>query len=253
MTCLRIALVAGLIWIGAAAATPGQAPRAARAPGAAVALAADLEVEQTQLEEDLERYDRLNRKRSVVEDRLSELHRSLDAAVRSGAGVSPEQMDALLEQVGQAEAERTELAIEFRGLVETIRDRRRRVVLLEEQLELIRGRTARDVGLLTGNWDVTLMPLEQRGSFVLYQTGTLLSGTYQLAGGWTGSLQGTLVDRKVYLVRIDSKLGRMMELEGFLASDGDSIRGSWLSYELAGGEGSTGQWSARRQEDEEAR
>jgi hypothetical protein len=76
--------------------------------------------------------------------------------------------------------------------------------------------------------------------------GTLVSGTYELDGGWSGSLQGTLVDRKVFLVRIDSKLGRMMELEGFLAAEGDRVRGTWLNYELAGGEGSTGHWSATK-------
>ena len=91
-----------------------------------------------------------------------------------------------------------------------------------------------------------VMPLNQRGTFSLRQGGTLVSGTYRLGGGWTGSLQGTLVNRKVYLVRIDSKLGKSMELEGFLSSDGKTIRGSWLSYELAGSEGSTGQWSATR-------
>ena len=41
-----------------------------------------------------------------------------------------------------------------------------------------------------------------------------------------------------------------MEFEGYLSSDGGSIRGSWLSYELAGSEGSTGQWSATRRDPE---
>ncbi|HXV75742.1 MAG TPA: hypothetical protein VD788_05430, partial [Candidatus Polarisedimenticolaceae bacterium] len=60
------------------------------------------------------------------------------------------------------------------------------------------------------------------------------------------SLQGTLVKRKVYLVRIDSELGKSMELEGFLSTDGSTIKGSWLNFELAGAEGSTGQWSATK-------
>jgi hypothetical protein len=90
------------------------------------------------------------------------------------------------------------------------------------------------------------MPLEQHGLFVLRQAGTLVSGTYELDGGWTGSLQGTLVNRKVFLVRIDSKLGRMMELEGFLSGEETLVRGTWLNYELAGGEGASGHWSARK-------
>ena len=99
---------------------------------------------------------------------------------------------------------------------------------------------------LTGTWDIVLLPIDQRGTCQLQQSGAVLNGTYQLDGGWTGSLQGTLVNRKVFLVRIDSRLGKSMELEGFLSSDGRQIRGTWLSYELAGNEGSTGQWSAER-------
>ena len=92
--------------------------------------------------------------------------------------------------------------------------------------------------------------LNQRGLFVLRQAGTLVSGTYELDGGWTGSLQGTLVNRKVFLVRIDSKLGRMMELEGFLSGEETLIRGTWLNYELAGAEGASGHWSARKRDSE---
>ena len=54
--------------------------------------------------------------------------------------------------------------------------------------------------------------------------------------------------RKVFLVRIDSKLGRMMELEGFLSGEETVIRGTWLNYELAGGEGASGHWSARKRD-----
>ena len=78
--------------------------------------------------------------------------------------------------------------------------------------------------------------------------GAVINGTYELEGGWTGSLQGTLVNRKIFLVRIDSKLGKSMELEGYLSSDGERSRGSWLNYELAGSEGATGQWTAERQD-----
>jgi hypothetical protein len=91
------------------------------------------------------------------------------------------------------------------------------------------------------------MPLQHRGTFNLRQSGAIISGTYRLDGGWSGSLQGTLVNRKVYLVRIDSKLGKSMELEGVLSSDGETIRGTWLNYELGAGDGSSGQWAANKQ------
>jgi len=238
-----------LVWFLVLAAAGGAAAQeqvSAPEGGAAAAVAAEIEVERTLLTEDLDRYDRLVRKRDLTLSRLGEIYRTLDAAVRSGVGATPEQMDALLEQLGRAEAERDELLTQGTALVEQIRERRRRVVLLLEQMELLEGRERQEAGALTGTWDVVLLPLEQRGLFVLRQTGTLVSGTYELDGGWTGSLQGTLVNRKVFLVRIDSKLGRMMELEGFLSGEQDLIRGTWLNYELAGGEGANGHWSAQK-------
>jgi hypothetical protein len=44
-----------------------------------------------------------------------------------------------------------------------------------------------------------------------------------------------------------------MEFEGYLSGDGVQIRGSWLSYELADGEGANGDWSARRRAATETR
>jgi hypothetical protein len=94
------------------------------------------------------------------------------------------------------------------------------------------------------------MPAEHRGTFDLKQTGTLVTGVYRMEGGFDGSVEGTLINRKVFLVRIDSQLGKSMELEGSLTSDGKQIRGSWLRYELAGGKGGSGQWSARKRVNE---
>jgi hypothetical protein len=240
----------GILMLCLATGAPGQEPTLPPGGGPAAAVAAEIDVERTLLAEDLERYDRLVSKRDLLASRLAEIYRTLDAAVRSGVGATPEQVDALLEQLGRTEAERDELLSQETNLVETIRDRRRRIVLLLEQVELLEGRERQEAGALTGTWDVVLMPLEQHGLFALRQAGTLVSGTYELDGGWTGSLQGTLVNRKVFLVRIDSKLGRMMELEGFLSGEETVIRGTWLNYELAGGEGASGHWSARKRESE---
>jgi hypothetical protein len=246
MRQLGSSLIFGILALFAAVGTVAQEQIPVPAAGPAAAIAAEIEVERSLLAEDLDRYDRLVRKRDLLASRLAEIYRTLDAAVRSGVGATPEQVDALLEQLGRTEAERNGLLANEITLVEHIRDRRRRIVLLLEQMELLEGREQHEAGALTGTWDVVLMPLEQHGLFVLRQAGTLVSGTYELDGGWTGSLQGTLVNRKVFLVRIDSKLGRMMELEGFLSGEEIVIRGTWLNYELAGGEGASGHWSARK-------
>jgi hypothetical protein len=219
-------------------------------PPVGLSLAAELEVHKKLLEEDLERFEALKAQRGELAIRLAELYESLDAAVEDDSAASLQQVELLVERVGLAEAEREELLSRQGMLIDGIRERRRAVALLEEELDSLQGRQRRRGGMLDGMWDVILMPAGQEGSFMLSLSGTVISGTYQLDGGWTGSLQGTLVNRKVYMVRIDSKKGRMMELEGFVADDDKRIRGTWLSYELAGGDGATGQWSAEKREDD---
>ena len=231
-----------LVLAGAGVAVGTAASDEATTSAAAVAVSAELEIEQTLLEQALERYDGHARRRARAVDRLNALHGALDEAVRVG----PEGVDALMEEVERAEAERAELMTAQHVLVAKINERRRRIALLRDKLESLQSAEEKTAGPLAGRWDVVLLPLEQRGVFVLRQTGALVSGTYTLEGGWTGSLQGTLVDGKVHLVRIDSRLGRSMELEGRLSGDRKRITGNWLNYELAGGDSSNGQWSASK-------
>jgi hypothetical protein len=217
------------------------------ANSAVVALAADLKVEEALLGEALVRYQTLSARRGRLLSRLAELYSELDRVVQAVGRVTNLSVEAVLLQIDAAEGERSRMQATERALIESIVKSARRVDLLEEQLAEIAGQESEQAGALSGVWNVVFMPLEHRGRFDLRQSGTVVTGTYRLDGGWSGSLQGTLVQRKVYLVRIDSKLGKSMELEGFLASDGETIRGTWLNYEMAGGDGSSGQWTATKQ------
>lgn len=229
--------------LGAPWAAESQGP-----PGAAEAVAATIEVERTLLKEDVERRERLAAERARAAARLTEAYSELDATFkRADLSAASKAIEEVMGRVEQLEGERSDLLAVERVLVERIQDRLRRIRLLEERLALLQETTRDVAGPLAGRWDVALLPLDQRGTFVLHQNGTLVSGTYVLDGGWSGSLQGTLVNRKVYLERIDSRLGRSAEFEGYLSSDGSRIRGSWRSYELSGQEAANGgQWSAVR-------
>ena len=241
--------------IGVASLTPSAAqqdvipvPGGGKSQGpAAVALAADLEVEETLLSEALVRYQSLSARRGRLLARLAELYSELDRVVQAVGAVTSLSVEAVLLQIDAAEGERSRMQAAERALIESILKSARRVDLLQEQLTELAGKEDTEAGALSGTWEVVFMPLEHRGRFNLRQNGTLISGTYRLDGGWSGSLQGTLVNRKVYLVRIDSKLGKSMELEGVLSTDGEKIRGTWLNYELAAGDGSSGQWVATKQ------
>ncbi|HKQ59991.1 MAG TPA: hypothetical protein VJS92_01825 [Candidatus Polarisedimenticolaceae bacterium] len=227
-----------------AIASAGSAPPAASEPGAIQALNALLGIERNLLAGDLERCEESARRRTQLAARLGEAQAAADAAVRASE-VNLERLDQLRESCAAAEVERATAEQAWREALGLLRERWRRIAALEQQLTALSARQV-VAGALTGSWDLVFLPVGTRGSCVLTQSGALVSGTYELEGGQSGSFEGTLVNRKVYLVRIDSKLGRSMELEGFLASDGRQIRGTWSSYEQADGQRPTGQWSAQR-------
>ncbi len=218
----------------------------AQTDAALEALLAVVDIERFLLDEDRSRHAALTVRRAEAVGDIDVLHDALDAAVREVESPEPQRVIRLASQLERAEADRAALLVAQRVLVDRISEHLQRLELFEQQLDNLEARDE-SKGALTGTWDLVLMPTRQRGTATLRQTGALINGTYRLEGGWSGSLQGTLVNRKVFLVRIDSKLGKSMELEGYLSSDGTQIRGSWLNYELAGGEGATGQWSAQRQ------
>jgi len=215
----------------------------------ATTLQAVADVERSMLDEARARYESLSRRRVDLLGEIELLRGALDDAVREEQSPDARRVHQIAEQLERAEADRSGLLLGERLLVERIAQHLERLELLEQQAATVQAGDEHDLGLLSGSWDLVLMPAGQRGSATLQQTGAVVNGTYELQGGWTGSLQGTLVKRKVFLVRIDSKLGKSMEFEGFLSSDGKRIRGSWLNYELAGGDGATGQWTAQRRGD----
>ena len=215
----------------------------------ATALQAVADIERSMLDEALARYESLSRRRVDLLGEIELLRGALDDAVRDEESPDARRVHQIAEQLERAEADRSGMLLGERLLVDRITQHLERLELFEQQAATEQATHEQELGLLSGTWDLVLMPAGQRGSAALQQTGAVVNGTYQLEGGWTGSLQGTLVKRKVFLVRIDSKLGKSMEFEGFLSSDGKRIRGSWLNYELAGGDGATGQWTAQRRGD----
>jgi len=235
---LGTVLAASLV-LGAGAAVRSQDGDAARV------LGVTLEVERDLLQEDRTRHAALAQERNSLLQRLAQLYRSLDAAVHQADSVVADSAEVLIRQIDRAEQARADQLDLERLLVERIRERSRRLDLLQAKSTELESQDVGRRGPLAGEWTVTLLPTSQRGVFTLHQSGTLVSGTYRLEGNWSGSLQGTLVDRKLHLLRIDSKLGRSMEFDGFVSADLNEIRGSWQSYDVSGSAPS-GQWTARR-------
>ena len=123
-------------------------------------------------------------------------------------------------------------------------------------IELEVQRLAAEIGgpdaPLTGAWRFVVGP-DQEGIAYLQQQGTLVTGTYSLSGGFTGSYRGTFVAGKVRLERIDSQYGFAAIYYGRLVGRGRNARlqGNWEATQLASGLPSRGTWTATRVIDED--
>lgn len=179
------------------------------------------------------------RQLSLAEDALD---RELVRARESNRARLDELFDRVHDARGELSAARDRcdrLAGEISSLVAE------REVITQRVAELRGSRLGREEPL-TGTWQVSWMPGGIGGTFYLDQSGTLVTGQYRLSNGMAGSLQGTFVNGKLYLQRIDSVRGRDAEIEGYLESDGTRLRGTWQNFELVQGGLPRGQWTARR-------
>ena len=209
-------------------------------------LKVQLEIEQRRLDDALQRYNDQARAREEARGRLARLYDDLDSMVQGRSEADAAQMQDREEEIQRVEQQVEALTQETRRIRAEIKDAHARIDLLGERIGRLRKTLPSDNESLTGSWDVSYLPSGDKGLFSLRQSGTLLVGEYTLEGGWKGSLQGTFVDGKLLLHRIDSKLGRSSDLEGSLAPDGKTIRGTWQSFILSGGQPTAGQWVARK-------
>ena len=241
------ALAALLAWGPGASAQDLKRPEEQLA--AFYSLKVQLEIEQRRLDEALQRYGDQARAREEARGRLQRLYDDLDGMVEGRADADPALMQQRENEIQKIEQEVAALSQETRRIRDDIRDAHARIELLSERISRLRKTLPSDTEALTGAWDVTYLPSGDKGLFQLRQSGTLLVGEYTLEGGWKGSLQGTFVDGKVLLHRIDSKLGRSSDLEGILAPDGRTLRGTWQNFILSGGEATSGQWVAKKKQE----
>lgn len=268
----RIALATALLAAGVLRTGGPAAQQLVRSEDAVVAvfsLQTELEVDGKVLRRLEDRLDENRRARAEARDRVGKLYEELDAlfaryreAIHGGregepesrpegegaAGVEGLEAEIEAKQLEVMSAERTEAAIRDEGhrLREEIRRLRERMSLLAGQIDTLIGGLPSQRDTVTGIWDVTLLPSGVKGVFALFQSGTLVTGQYVLDGPFQGSLDGTLIDHKLLLHRIDARLGRSMDLTASLAQDGQALRGTWENYDLSNGQARTGSWSARR-------
>ncbi len=212
-------------------------------------LATQIRVQESVLQLHL---DELARQQSEMQEAWSRVQRLSEDLLRAEInGESAEDFRYRSEDLAQAEAEllsqvqkgqrlRSSIA-QAQAMLEGIRAE------LEETEELQRSGDP-----LTGRWRVNVEPGGLEGIWELRLEGTLVSGIYQLSGGWFGSLRGTLVGDKVRLERIDSELGFSAIFYGrLLRSDSPArLQGTWEGTNLAAGLPTGGTWVGELIEDQ---
>ncbi len=185
-------------------------------------------------------------------DRQNGLMQETWAQVEAGAGamIDAQRQGADLDDLRMREDKLQELESRLMMRIFEVQRVRRDVfahLAVIDATGALGAQSSDEAGVLDGPWDVTVQP-GLTGTIFLVQLGTLVSGTYEFSGGWTGSLRGTLVANKVRLERIDSQLGFAAIFYGELnlGADPNVIQGRWEATQLATGMPSAGGWRAVR-------
>ena len=212
---------------------------------AADAARAELSRQRRRLGADTRALAEVSRRLETALSQLAGATRAVaDGAARADAGA--DEIARREEAVDASEQEVRALLERRRLLADRLVERRRSITALESELQ---GRRPADS--LTGRWTVTLEPGEQKGVFRMTLDGTLVSGEFTLEGGYSGSLRGTLVNDRLRVERVDSRLGFSTVFFGRLARDGNSIAGTWEATTFGGGTPGSGRWRAVREEEKE--
>lgn len=129
----------------------------------------------------------------------------------------------------------------------TTLENRTMLAAMATEVERLSAEVGETEAPLNGTWELVVEP-GQEGMASLQQQGTLVTGTYALSGGFTGSFRGTLVAGKVRLERIDSQIGFAAIFYGRLVGQGRNMRlqGNWEATQLASGLASAGNWTGKK-------
>ncbi len=191
-------------------------------------------------------------KQDALKDKWEKLAR-LDARIKDSISADDDVIgesvtrtpDQARELLANADV-RKEMEEERARLVRSINDLYAEAKALKDEVSKVRAAMQETQQVLDGHWSITLMPAGTKGDVYLSQNGTLVTGDYKLANGQAGSLQGTFVNNVLVIERIDQRYGKMGRFEGSLSKGGQSIKGSWYSYDFASGQPLTGPFSLDR-------
>ncbi len=204
----------------------------------------EIKLEKKLLETDLSTLNFLHKNWKARVSKATELQASLISALQE-ENASPRIVEDLLQQISVELAMAQSYGSQIQMLNERVWARQKRIEIMEaEKLETKTREEEQDP--ISGEWEVTILPQELKGKFNLRLSGTLLSGTYELSGGWKGSLKGTLVGNRIRLERIDAEQGFVAIYYGKLDLEKYTISGTWESTLFTLGGPISGNWIGRK-------
>jgi TolA-binding protein len=235
MRCTLFLLLLLALSLAAGAQDSAAAPSSAPA-----SVQTELRLERRLLSLDLVSYKTRERERRAREQVSAVLGR-LDQALASDA-MSLGNLETLRDQLAAAREAAHTAEVRLDSQLASLQERMRRIALLEGD----GGGPARPADALTGRWRVTVLPQNFAATFDLRLNGTVVSGTYQIDGGGSGSFRGSLAGGKLRLERIDAQGGADSLWEGTLGTNRIDD-GTWGTHELVTGQPPRGKWTAVRE------
>jgi hypothetical protein len=237
------ALLACLVLLGTAGlARAWQQGPAPADPAYRTQVETQLQLERRLLALDLAAYREARDRERGALARVAEVSGRLDQAL-IGESMALGNLEALHDELSAAREATNTAAERVEAQLLRLQDRLRRIGFLQGELG---PRATRAPDPVTGRWQVQILPQNVTATFDLRLEGTVVSGTYSIAGGASsGSFRGTFVNNSLRLERIDSKRGFDSVFAGNVG--GGRITGIWLLNEMATGSPARGDWTATRE------
>jgi hypothetical protein len=208
---------------------------------------AQAEIEKRLLAADLTALERVQEQLRAASDRLLRLGDDLLRAQKDGEDLGS--FTARSADLRHAESEVAALVGAAQQLRSTVGARRAYLEQVQSEIRRMGEASQANPDELYGRWSVAVEPGAMKGTFDVRLDGSIVTGVYQLSGGWRGSLRGTFIDGNVRLERIDSQQGFAAVYNGRLVLRGNEKRleGTWDATNLAVGMPASGTWVGRRE------
>jgi hypothetical protein len=209
---------------------------------------AQAEVEKRLLTADLATLDKVQEQLRGASDRLLRLGDDLLRAQKEGEDLGS--FNARSADLRRAESEVESLVGSAQQLRSTIGARRAYLEQVQAEIRRMDEVNQASPDEVSGRWIVSIEPGTMRGTFDLRLDGSIVTGVYQLAGGWRGSLRGTFIDSNLRLERIDTQQGFNAVYNARLMTRGNEKRfeGTWDATNLTEGMPAAGTWVGRREQ-----